>query len=193
MFEDPAVERLRRDVDDLVVKSETAAGARVAVVVSYDSTSMSGSARASDGAVITFKNWLGGPLIVNTKVFILTKDAVNYVVATEETVSGWASTQSVVRLPVATTAYQFRADDVGKMIITTATAGTVTMTVGTGLSLAVGQSIDILRGANAEVQFANGGATLHGTPGFRLRDAWSAATLLCVGANQYVVVGDLKV
>jgi hypothetical protein len=35
-------------------------------------------------------------------------------------------------------------------------------------------------------------ATVNGTPGLKLRARYSAATLLCVGADDYVLLGDLK-
>jgi hypothetical protein len=34
--------------------------------------------------------------------------------------------------------------------------------------------------------------TVNGTPGLRLRARYSAATVLCVGTDTYVVLGDLK-
>jgi hypothetical protein len=35
-------------------------------------------------------------------------------------------------------------------------------------------------------------ATVNGTPGLKLRARYSAATLLCVAADSYVLLGDLK-
>jgi hypothetical protein len=35
------------------------------------------------------------------------------------------------------------------------------------------------------------GATVTGTPGLKLRASSSAATIFCIAANQYVVIGDL--
>jgi hypothetical protein len=33
---------------------------------------------------------------------------------------------------------------------------------------------------------------VNGTPGLKLRAQYSAATVLCVGADSYVLVGDVK-
>jgi hypothetical protein len=81
------------------------------------------------------------------------------------------------------------------MYYCTNTSG-ITFTVTSATALSVGQSIDIIRfgtGATAgTVTIAQGsGATLVGTPAYTLRAQYSAATIYCVAANSYVVIGDL--
>ena len=72
----------------------------------------------------------------------------------------------------------------------------ITLTLTSGSALLVGQSIDIIRfgtGATAgSVTIVQGtGATVVGTPALTLRAQYSAATIYCVAANSYVVIGDL--
>jgi hypothetical protein len=50
----------------------------------------------------------------------------------------------------------------------------------------------LLRLGTGEVTVVADNATVNGTPGLKLRARYSAATLLCVGADDYVLLGDLK-
>jgi hypothetical protein len=68
----------------------------------------------------------------------------------------------------------------------------VTVTVGTSLGFVAGQSIDLMSTGTGQVTVAAGGATLNGTPGLKLRARYSSGTLYCVGANNYVLIGDLS-
>jgi hypothetical protein len=78
-------------------------------------------------------------------------------------------------------------------MVTLNNASAVTITVGTSLGFSAGQSIDLMNLGAGIVTVAAGGATLNGTPGLKLRARYSAATLYCVGANSFVLVGDLSV
>jgi hypothetical protein len=188
---------VERDIDELQAQMAAVPASQLATVLSYDELSQSGSARTASGSIVQFKNWTGNPLIVNTRVFVLTKDAVNYVIATEETISGWASIQTVMYRPAAETVVSLRSEDAGKLMITQRTTGEVQVPIPHDLSLRPGQSIDFIRGAAAEVRFLAAGIPgqlvyVNSTPGLRLQSQWSAATLICVAANTYVLVGDLK-
>ena len=66
------------------------------------------------------------------------------------------------------------------------------ITVNGSLDLSVGQRIDLLRLGTGEVTVVADSATVNGTPGLKLRAQYSAATLLCVAADSYVLLGDLK-
>jgi hypothetical protein len=67
------------------------------------------------------------------------------------------------------------------------------VTVDGSLDLTVGQRIDLLRmGAGEVTVVASSPATVNGTPGLKLRAQYSAATILCVGTDAYVLLGDLK-
>jgi len=66
------------------------------------------------------------------------------------------------------------------------------VTVDASLDLSVGQRIDLLRMGAGEVTVVASSTTVNGTPGLKLRAQYSAATLLCVGTDSYVLLGDLK-
>jgi len=79
--------------------------------------------------------------------------------------------------------------DAGYLILVdSATAISVT----TSLALSVGQRIDFLvTNATVPTISAGSGVTLNGTPTTTIRARYSAATLICVASNSYVLVGDL--
>ena len=66
------------------------------------------------------------------------------------------------------------------------------VTVDASLDLSVGQRIDLLRMGAGEVTVVASGTTVNASPGLKLRAQYSAATLLCVGTDSYVLLGDLK-
>ena len=101
----------------------------------------------------------------------------------------WDTAQDV---ETKTADYTLVTADAGKLIIVDS-ASDEDVTVDGSLDLAVGQRIDVLRAGAGEVTVVASGATVNGTPGLRLRPQWSAATVLCVGADSYVLVGDVKV
>ena len=70
-------------------------------------------------------------------------------------------------------------------------SGAINITVNGGLGLTAGQSIDFLRFGTGTVTF-NGSATIRYTPGLKLRDQYSAATLFCVSTDTYALIGDLS-
>jgi len=70
--------------------------------------------------------------------------------------------------------------------------GAFAFTVGTGLSgLAVGTQIHLLA-LSSGVTVVGSGVTLNGTPGLKLRTAYSSATLICLASNNWVLIGDLS-
>lgn len=70
--------------------------------------------------------------------------------------------------------------------------GAYAFTVGTGLSgLAAGTQIHLLA-LSSGVTVAASGVTLNGTPGLKLRTAYSSATLICLASNNWVLIGDLS-
>jgi hypothetical protein len=192
---------LQRDIDDLQLKVDGMAESVVATILSYDAFSESGVAKTAAGQSIQFVNWSGATLFENTQVFILTKDTKNYVVATQETVSGWASTQSVIKRPAvyagSLAAFTLKKSDVGKLVLVTETTGEVQVAISRNVAFVPGQSVDFVRAGAAEVRFLAATTdpvpvTVVATPGFRLRAQWSVATVICIEPNKYLVVGDLK-
>jgi hypothetical protein len=89
-----------------------------------------------------------------------------------------------------TAAYTLLAADAGRLV-TVDSASALDVTVNGSLDLAVGQRIDLLRLGAGAVTIVGSGATVNGTPGLKLRARYSAATLLCVAADVYVLLGDL--
>lgn len=70
--------------------------------------------------------------------------------------------------------------------------GAFAFTVGTGLSGApVGTQIHLLA-LTTGVTVSASGVTVNGTPGLKLRAAYSSATLICLGTNNWVLIGDLS-
>ena len=98
----------------------------------------------------------------------------------------WATSQTIV----SGATYTPSSSDVGKMIQLT-NSSAINITVNGGLGLTAGQSIDFLRFGTGTVTF-NGSATIRYTPGLKLRDQYSAATLFCVSTDTYALIGDLS-
>jgi hypothetical protein len=90
-----------------------------------------------------------------------------------------------------TAAYTLVTLDAGKLV-TVSSSSNLDVTVNGSLDLSVGQRIDLLRLGTGEVTVVADNATVNGTPGLKLRARYSAATLLCVAADSYVLLGDLK-
>jgi hypothetical protein len=87
--------------------------------------------------------------------------------------------------------YTLLTGDAGKLILMDkSTAQDVT--IDASLDLAVGQRIDVVQTGAGQVTFVASSATVNGTPGLKLRARYSAATVLCVGTDSYVVLGDLS-
>jgi 5,10-methylene-tetrahydrofolate dehydrogenase/methenyl tetrahydrofolate cyclohydrolase len=87
--------------------------------------------------------------------------------------------------------YTLLTADAGKLV--TLNKGTaVNCTVDGSLNLAVGQRIDIIQLGAGQVTVVGSGATVNGTPGLKFRAQYSAATLICLSTDTYVLVGDLS-
>jgi hypothetical protein len=100
----------------------------------------------------------------------------------------WASAQTV---QTETGNYTLLTADAGDLIIIDS-ASNRDVTVDGSLDLAPGQRIDLLRLGTGEVTVVPSGATVNGTPGLKLRAQYSAATVLCIGTDDYILLGDLK-
>jgi len=88
-----------------------------------------------------------------------------------------------------TTAYTLAVGDYESMIQMN---GGFAFNLTTALSAApAGTQIHLLA-LTAGVSVTQTGVTLNGTPGLKLRTAYSSATLICLGTNNWVLVGDLS-
>ena len=101
----------------------------------------------------------------------------------------WATTQGMTF--IGSTTYTLESSNLGRMVVLN-NSSAVTVTVGTSLGFVAGQSIDLMTTGTGVVTIDAGGATLNGTPGLKLRGQYSAASLFCIGANNYVLIGDLS-
>jgi hypothetical protein len=77
-------------------------------------------------------------------------------------------------------------------MVTLSNASATTVTVDGSTALSAGQAIDLLQIGTGQVTVASTGVTMNRTPGPKFRDRYSAATLFCVGSNDYVLIGDLS-
>ena len=61
------------------------------------------------------------------------------------------------------------------------------------MSYNIGTKVDLLAlGAGQVTVVAASGATVNATPGLKLRDQYSAASLIKYGTNTWALVGDLE-
>jgi hypothetical protein len=101
----------------------------------------------------------------------------------------WATAQTVVAK--SSSINPVLAADAGLMFKCT-NISDITLTLTSTSAFSVGQSVDLVRYGSGNVTVAQGsGATVTGTPGLKLRALSSAATIFCIAANEYVVIGDL--
>lgn len=98
----------------------------------------------------------------------------------------WSSAQT---LNTQTNSYAIVSADVGKLVALNST-GSLTVSLNTGTVIATGTRIDLLN-LNSGTVTIGGTATVNGTPTLKLRTRYSGATLICVGSNSFVLVGDL--
>ena len=88
------------------------------------------------------------------------------------------------------TSYTVLNSDKGKIVTLNNSSGQ-TVTINTATALTTGQKIDFLNLGAGIVVFSGSGVTLNATPGLRFRARYSAATLVCISTDNYVLMGDL--
>jgi hypothetical protein len=89
------------------------------------------------------------------------------------------------------TEYTVITSDLNKLV-TLSNSSYVTVTIDSDLDLLEGQRIDFVQLGTGQVTFSNSSVTLNGTPGLKLRSRYSAATLICLSSDNYILVGDLS-
>jgi hypothetical protein len=95
----------------------------------------------------------------------------------------------VVNATAKTAAYTLAAGDYETMVQMN---GAFAFSLTTALSgAAVGTQIHLLA-LTTGVSVSATGVTLNGTPGLKLRAAYSSATLICLASNNWVLIGDLS-
>lgn len=97
---------------------------------------------------------------------------------------------SSIALNAQTTAYTLVASDKSKLVtVTSATTANITIPVNI---FNIGDIIYVTRlGSGAVAVAGAGGVTVSGTPGLNLRAQNSAAAIICIASNTFLVTGDL--
>jgi len=101
--------------------------------------------------------------------------------------SGDWSTAQIINTQ--TNSYTLVSSDVGKLVSLNS-SGALALTLNTGTIFATGTRVDLLQLGAGQIT-VGGTATINGTPSLKLRTQYSAATLICLASNSYVLVGDL--
>jgi hypothetical protein len=104
--------------------------------------------------------------------------------------ASWATTQ-IIKQETGATPYIAESSDLGKLV-TINSSSDVTITINESLNLSAGQRIDFIRLGTGQITFAASSVTLNATPGLKLRARYSAATLICLGTDDYILIGDLS-
>jgi hypothetical protein len=92
-----------------------------------------------------------------------------------------------------TSAYTLVIGDAGKLVtVSSSSSETVTVPENASVAFPVGTHIDIARlGVGAVTVDGDAGVAVNATPGRRLRAAYSTGTLIKLGTNTWLLVGDL--
>lgn len=70
--------------------------------------------------------------------------------------------------------------------------GTITIPTDASVAFPIGTQILILQTGTSQVTLSgSSGVTVNGTPGLKLRDQWSSATIIKRGSDLWVAIGDL--
>jgi len=88
------------------------------------------------------------------------------------------------------TSYSLVASDVGKLVTLT-NVSPIALIVPAGLGWIAGQRSDVAQLGAGRVTISASGVTLYYTPTAKLRAQYSAASIICLSINTYLIVGDL--
>lgn len=176
-----------------------AAGATVRhVLSSADLTYFRVGVETADAAVPKSTVTTKGDLIAATASATVTRVPVGtngQLLSADSTTSAGVSwvtpTNSNLTLNAKTGSYTLLASDVNKLVTVTS-ASNSTITVPNGV-FTVGQQVNLTSLGDGLVTVDSDGTTvLRATPGTVLRTKYSAATLICIATNTFLLVGDLS-
>ena len=144
----------------------------------------------SNGQVLTADSTTGSGLSWSTINALPSQTGnANKYLTTNGTSASWGNLIS--GLNAQTTSYTLQASDLNKLVTLTS-ASNITVTVPSGI-FSVGDQINLARlGTGNVLVDSNGTSVLQFTPGTNLRAQYSAATLICVASNTFLLVGDLS-
>lgn len=174
------------------------AGDSANVVVANSSTIKPLILKGAAGQSVSLQEWQNSGSSVIAKVdqsgnvtgnsFVKTGGTSSQFLKADGSVDSANYTTFSVNTTAKTAAYTLQSSDVNTMVQMN---GAFAFTVNTGLSgVSTGSQIHLLA-LTAGVSVTGTGVTLNGTPGLKLRTAYSSATLICLGTNNWVLVGDL--
>lgn len=137
-----------------------------------------------------------GDLIVGTANDTVARLAVgtnNFVLTADSAATGgvaWKNPNKLSLNAQTGTTYTLVAGDLNALV-TLSNASAITLTVPLNV-FTVGDQINLMQLGLGQVTVSGAvGVTVNGTPGTKLRARYSGATLICVGTNDFVVVGDI--
>ena len=140
-----------------------------------------------------------GDLLIGTAadtVGVLAIGAAGTVLTSDGDTAEWAAipnpNTAAQTISAKTDSYTLVAGDAGALV-TLDKSSAVNLTVDGDTNLAVGQRVDFAQLGTGQVTVVQGsGATVNGTPGLKLRARYSAASVVCIAADTYLLVGDLS-
>jgi hypothetical protein len=106
--------------------------------------------------------------------------------------SGTFASEQVINSQTGTT-YTVLTSDAGKMI-TLDNSSPITVTVDASTALLIGQSVDMIQLGTGQVTvvFTGSGVVGNGTPGLKFRARYSAASIMTINYDTYILIGDLS-
>lgn len=139
----------------------------------------------------TPRTWVDGETVSQSEMNTHVRDNLDYLKSTTDTlttdVAAKAPLVATVNAKVAS--YQIAAGDSGE-VITMDSGSANDLTVPTGL--AAGFTCVVVQLGVGQTTIVASGTTLRSTPGLKLRAQYSAATLIHLGSNVWIVSGDLS-
>ena len=102
----------------------------------------------------------------------------------------WKTPNKPTIIPRTGTTYTVALSDLNNLV-TLSNTSAITVTVPSGVFTA-GDQVNLIQTGVGQVTITGAsGVAVNGTPGTKLRAQYAAGTIICIGANQFVVVGDL--